>query len=631
VFDDFFSPDYDPSPSETKPKNPQETLSILTDREDPMVSESSNPDDHPNYNNNHEFIGSSSRGVPSLFAPHDGLPGFPAPSGFVIPSDGLAANPNNVELTADGAGFVLESANQENQENSNNNNSNLSQQQTSNQMMSNPINSQYNNQPQEDQATVIEEEEQQQPKLFKHRPLQTHPKRMHPRVEYQEQSNNNNQQMLPINNNNQFQTQPHVHPQQQNHHPIPLHLLIKPATPPPSQQQISFGGRLSPLNHHTNQGVVSSQQIQARLPVFTKQSNQKSFNNNNAQQLQQQSPYNNNNNNNNNPHQKRHQIHQQIHAVASSPTDSIAVAPSNAGVSEVVGVVVSNGQQSLSPSSVIITPSVHGHQLQLQSSSSSASNTLALPSSSSGIPLGMPVPGLLMNMGSQESPQTKISLAQHLATQMLKQAIEDRKLQVTRRRMKRSLKSSDQIPSESDSFPGFPFDDIESGPPVFDSVYSHQLPFHSPLKQEMPVSGSRRRSYTQGQRGRGARRASSNNESNQKKAFGILGSGNFEVIRGGIYNEGNEHEESRMRGHRHRYHEGEYDDTASNQPYSGGEDYVPVMGFQGFDNFQLASNQDEEMNKSASHEEEEREPHQTMSTSNMPVILDSDQDLMATS
>ena len=131
----------------------------------------------------------------------------------------------------------------------------------------------------------------------------------------------------------------------------------------------------------------------------------------------------------------------------------------------------------------------------------------------------------------------------------------------------------------------------------------------------------------------------------------MLGSGNFEVIRGGIYREDGDgdhsgHGSSRVRGYRHPGHssDGDYDDTASSKKqYSSGypsgspgfidEDYFPgVMGFQGFDNFQLASNQEEEMKKvSEDMESESLHPHQSMSATRIfPVVVDSEQDLMAT-
>ena len=326
---------------------------------------------------------------------------------------------------------------------------------------------------------------------------------------------------------------------------------------------------------------------------------------------------------------------------------------------------------------------------QMQSSASEVSSgqslqqqqpqTVMIPMSSgsvqsvNNIPMGMPVPGLLMTMAKQEQQlnqqQPQMSLAHHLATQMLKAALEDRAMRVSRRRSKRSLEKtseekdslsrevSDQEAQES-GFPGFPFDDSGIPPPLFDGPSGGPLysPRHIPSHHENNLndfaSGSRRRSHTQG-RPRGARRSSGINESGShpKKSFGMLGSGNFEVIRGGIYREDGDgdhsgHGSSRVRGYRHPGHssDGDYDDTASSKKqYSSGypsgspgfidEDYFPgVMGFQGFDNFQLASNQEEEMKKvSEDMESESLHPHQSMSATRIfPVVVDSEQDLMAT-
>lgn len=132
-------------------------------------------------------------------------------------------------------------------------------------------------------------------------------------------------------------------------------------------------------------------------------------------------------------------------------------------------------------------------------------------------------------------------------------------------------------------------------------------------------SSSRRRLTHTGNGRRNHHRRNSNPSNTaaatESKSFGILGSGNFEVIRGGIY-KGSGHDShlsnygshtSHTRPHIHHINGDEYDDVTSSKKFQsygslGDEELFnsskdPVFGFQGYDNFQLASNQEEELKK----------------------------------
>ena len=86
-----------------------------------------------------------------------------------------------------------------------------------------------------------------------------------------------------------------------------------------------------------------------------------------------------------------------------------------------------------------------------------------------------------------------------------------------------------------------------------------------------------------------------------KQYYGMLGSGNFEVIRGGIYSD----DDSRSSSDSYMAHDmierprptsgGEFDDYSESftkHPFSSDEYFSnsPILGFQGYDNFKAASN-----------------------------------------
>jgi hypothetical protein len=749
VFDDFFSPDYDPSSSDNvvissssnndllipkiHPRHPHHpsyqsdqlpSETILTDREDPMSSEPSNNEDN-NLQDQEYAEGNQVKQVPSLFAPHDGLPGFPAPNGFVIPQEGFASNQPNVELTADAAGFVMDGGGQSNNQA---NSGTSSAQQT--QEQSDPLHRnqavtqiqqfqvvQIQAEPQSQQNSIVVEEgndnadqeisepevAQKTPQMFQlpqepqyYRPQQQPPTQPHPQQSVLQQPSGNQQhqqnnlksnfprieytEVAPgvsaigtsstVNIVGHHARQPLQSNQQQSHinnngQGIPLHLLIQPH----SQQNVNnnnlaFGGRLSgqkhnqQQQHHLPNPSSTSGMIQPRHPVFIDRHNH--------------------------PIPQKHHPQQQ-------PSSKVMKQPTNQYHRNNGPQVVAQQMQSSASEAISAGQSLQPQTVIIPIASSSASSP---PVVNSNIPLGMPVPGLLMKMAKQEQQltqqvqqqqqnqhQPQMSLAHHLATQMLKAALEDRNMQVSKRRLRRSLarinekndiavknKVSDHEAQESQGFPGYPFEDGVP-PPLFNgpSLGSYSSPHHLSHHQNHPfhennpndfTAGSRRRSHTESgfsTRVRGARRSSGINESGShpKKSFGILGSGNFEVIRGGIYKDEGDSgyagdSSNRVRGYRHPSHEGDYDDTASNKkqysslgspmdngsPYPRDEDYLPgLMGFQGFDNFQLASNQEEEMKKmSDDTESESLHPHQSMAASRQfPVVVDSDQDLLATS
>ena len=203
-------------------------------------------------------------------------------------------------------------------------------------------------------------------------------------------------------------------------------------------------------------------------------------------------------------------------------------------------------------------------------------------------------------------------------------------------------------------------------PPLFDPSLSSGF--------EGSSSNNRRGSSRRRGRARSiSRNAYSSEGVESKKSYGILGSGNFEVIRGGIYgDEGGESSES-YRTHRNPPIPppiDDYDDASNTRKrYSFGppdsdsdyfgKDGAGVLGFQGYDNFQLASNQEEDksdLDKSASHRRpitkspfsgsQKLAPSRIASQSLVAapsrvsntyashsgtVLLDSDQDLMADS
>lgn len=278
---------------------------------------------------------------------------------------------------------------------------------------------------------------------------------------------------------------------------------------------------------------------------------------------------------------------------------------------------------------------------------------------------GMPVAGLIMSgsetqsssgpasssspssPSSDSSQSSKLSLAQQFAAQFIPPSFFPRRfgLPFNSRRSRRSI---DPIikSSQSTSHPHLlsPHSSTSSsGNPEFSkrnhTVVSHELkaeesgffPFDDDDRHSIgriPSSifdyndygSSRRRSYsaTTSRRPRGRRPNANNNlygvgeeSTHGKRTYGILGSGNFEVIRGGIF--GDEDSASSDASYsRHKSTGGgegsggdsDYDDATNIKKYSSSypsdDDFFardPVLGFQGYDNFQLASNQEENLKK----------------------------------
>ena len=334
--------------------------------------------------------------------------------------------------------------------------------------------------------------------------------------------------------------------------------------------------------------------------------------------------------------------------------------------------------------------------------------------SSGSIPLGMPVAGLIQLRQQQQQQQqqqhqqskslqsepsmpqpviaretlqylpsvsgppldaqaaAKTTLAQRLTAQILaEQIMAFEKLNSKHsnsHRLKRDVNdktiNNDSLTgAESRYFgPGDVFDDDSIPPNVPPPLFDFNPEFH--------VGSSRRRSYHTGGNGNGGgggrrnyHRRNSNPTGAESKSYGILGSGNFEVIRGGIYkdseseNHGHNYGSSHASHNRHHHHHSggdDYDD-ASNKKFTsysplGEDDYTPkdpVFGFQGYDNFQLASNQEEDLKKhdtnSSSDSDVTSEEDHTAAASisisstinshpnftNHNSLINSDQDLMA--
>lgn len=86
----------------------------------------------------------------------------------------------------------------------------------------------------------------------------------------------------------------------------------------------------------------------------------------------------------------------------------------------------------------------------------------------------------------------------------------------------------------------------------------------------------------------------------QKHSYGMLGSGNFEVIRGGILSEDDRRSSTNsymdhmmMKRPRSTINDYDYNDGYNNKPnlYSSEEYFAnnPILGFQGYENFKAAS------------------------------------------
>ncbi|KAI1286997.1 hypothetical protein HDE_10499 [Halotydeus destructor] len=156
----------------------------------------------------------------------------------------------------------------------------------------------------------------------------------------------------------------------------------------------------------------------------------------------------------------------------------------------------------------------------------------------------------------------------------------------------------------------FPFEDEHSSIP-------------GPVFDYNDYTNSRRRSYASTNRRSRKRRPNQRSSSHPqaesrqgKKSFGILGSGNFEVIRGGIYSESEEHQASDnnyVRGNRFNKDE-DVDDQ--------------ILGFQGYDNFHSASNTQEDLKKI--NGDKPISSALSSANNNHPVFVDTDEDLMAT-
>lgn len=251
----------------------------------------------------------------------------------------------------------------------------------------------------------------------------------------------------------------------------------------------------------------------------------------------------------------------------------------------------------------------------------------------------------------EETAVRKSSLAHRLTAKILAEQLLDfeRSSSKASSRMRRDTHSQEtdkkeQLDTAASRYYGHPFDDDSFGPNVGAPLFHVNPDYHT--------GSSRRRSQ---QVRRGPRRNINPTGAESAKSYGILGSGNFEVIRGGIYKESDldnhqEHTQGGSNRHHHRHHHNQggddYDD-ASNKKYipfdPHGEDddnsRDPVFGFQGYDNFQLASNQEEDLRKSddKSHSQDDHTAAASFSSSsvaewtksNRNSLIDSDDDLMA--
>ena len=651
-FDDslhnFFAPDYGPDDYETGPgkgHSPQDTLDrdqSASEHRDKKIIHADDGDDgessssRPSARGDEETSSGNGKRNHPIIVPedHDGLPGFPPPTGFVIP---LESEGQNVELTADGAGFVLDDGRGE---------------------IESRIRQPYENESKQPSL----DHDPQDPKLLRARP----PHLLHPQL----------QQHAPhdaYSGAQEFDQQQEVRviavPSS-----VPViastaadaaaaDILQQQLPPPPTPQQPVIHVPVSSSehqghhhrkkhhhHHHLNQQVHQQQQQQVQSGLRPQQSNLLSH------VIQAANPVNHHQRNNaaglsviihpNQQQQQQVQPDQQVMQQSQQVQPLLAHAPL---------VTVADAQQ---------------HQQQHVIPVFVDQNTQTMPQNVAvrgNIPMGMPMAGILMQ-------QRKQSLAQRLAEKMLQHTFTPRRSQpeqqypmisVLNQRAKREAQAVESnaihedkrlvdLDHEAAASRFYSMDD-------FDPPHHAALPHPGHLAHPLLVdsfphsthvggdlgssSNNRRRSSGRHARHRdgsgSGRRLSQEAESHHKKTFGILGSGNFEVIRGGIYREetdtGNEGGRPHHGGHSDKGVHEDYDDASTgHRKYTfapmgshdeesslfGGRD--PVMGFQGFDNFHLASNQEEDLKKM-----DDSEVTRVSASRHQPVFVDSDQDLMA--
>ncbi|XP_015786412.1 uncharacterized protein DDB_G0271670 [Tetranychus urticae] len=188
---------------------------------------------------------------------------------------------------------------------------------------------------------------------------------------------------------------------------------------------------------------------------------------------------------------------------------------------------------------------------------------------------------------------------------------------------------NDLLKSEASGY--FAFDDED---PELASLFNLDNSFDkpSPMKTPFSLTSSDRRS-----RKRRPQTYFPATAQTTKQNFGILGSGNFEIIRGGIYSEdevksGSDTHYARGMSETVKSSNSDFDDyndgsLSSKVPYSTEEYFSnnPVLGFQGYDNFKAASNQQ----KTIGPNESRRESTASDSSENLHVFVD--HELMAAS
>ena len=568
-FDDslnhFFGPDYETEYEISQPDSGSQQNNDLVDRE------------HSASEQLQDQIEKSGKRVPDkrLIRPHDGLPAFPAPDGFSLHVD---SHEQNSELTADGAGFVMEDGRPEI----------------------------------ESRIRPVEENRMQLQQLPERYPavgIVSYP------VKSEGETVPQSHDQDPDHHDN------HPHPQQQEQqqvsYPVPaeyepqvLHAVAS------SENDVSAGSlpliELSGPSAVTGANQVAKQWSSQRQHAIRTASSHRPVSGTRSR-LQVL-----------NPEQKqRLQSDSTSTTVTAAPLVPVPVIPTS--------------RPDLS--------SVFSGQNVQQAGTATPPQTIRRPGLTH-IPLGMPLPGILMSVANSD-PHKQMSFAQQLASKMLQHSLSPRaSLQslassVFGRRVKRSATgtstdspASKQIVAKDNQAAAsayFPFDEMPHPPLVFQGM---DFGTASSNRRRSSSGSSGRRS------GRGQRREA---ESSHRKSFGILGSGNFEVIRGGIYRDESEDHHSAAGQQSAHSEKGissdDYDDaTTGHKKYTYApaqdEDSNPfvnerdgVFGFQGFDNFHLASNQEEDLK---TMHETTSDVTGTAASRHRPVLVDSDQDLMAT-